>query len=254
MDSIKNWTAGLLTAAAFIPWCVSGGGNGDHVRGRFLWVRGGFKRTVGLGGLQQFLFLTGHRDLQAPPDGERWEMQQKKLGAAPKVPDEHPTTTTAIQQKFWDSMRRQTPGIPSWLNTWYKLVKSQNRLLFSDKCRVLVLSWNNIFAGKKTHFAWHATAIESLSPGRMSTTCSSGRGPSSLSTGSGPGTCCSGDPRHLSCEGCCCSAISSLAMRVNCSFESQPAKSQHFSVCLSEPVFLVAKRLIENTQLSVFKH
>lgn len=74
----------LLWAAAAIPRWVSGGGDGDHVRGR---RRVGLhvKRTVGPGGLQQLLLLGAHRDLQAPPDGERGEMQQKQLGTASQV-------------------------------------------------------------------------------------------------------------------------------------------------------------------------
>lgn len=47
--------------------------------------------SVGRRGLQQVLLLTGHRDLQSPPHGERGEVQQQQLGAASQAPDEFHT-------------------------------------------------------------------------------------------------------------------------------------------------------------------
>lgn len=47
--------------------------------------------SVGSRGLQQVLLLTGHRDLQSPPHGERGEVQQQQLRAASQAPDEFHT-------------------------------------------------------------------------------------------------------------------------------------------------------------------
>lgn len=59
--------------------------------GRCRWDRLGPTGSVGHRGPQQVLLLTGHRDLQSPPHGERGEVQQQQLGAASQAPDKFHT-------------------------------------------------------------------------------------------------------------------------------------------------------------------
>lgn len=69
-----------------IPWWISRSNNCDHM-GRWRRNQMCLAGSVGLQGLQPALLLTGHRDLQTPPHGERGEVQLKQLSTASQAPD-----------------------------------------------------------------------------------------------------------------------------------------------------------------------
>lgn len=58
------------------------------------------KGTVGHRGLQHVLLFSTHCDLQAPPDGERGEVQQKQLSTASQAPEQFPTWNLVVETTY----------------------------------------------------------------------------------------------------------------------------------------------------------
>lgn len=76
-----------MESADLIPWLLFWSRHSDHVS-RYYWDRTGITGSVGHRGLQQILLLTAHCDIQAPPNGERREVQQQQLGTASQAPEQ----------------------------------------------------------------------------------------------------------------------------------------------------------------------